>query len=121
VAENHKNDLLLWYYANGDSAMVATNVAVSTPQIAEFCQKWEIKELALFGSVLRSDFRTDSDIDVLVVFADDGRWDLWQFLEAQDELAAIFGRKVDLVEKKNITNPFRRHHILSNMQVIYAA
>ena len=101
--------------------MVAMNVTVSPQQIAEFCRKWEIKELALFGSVLRPDFRTDSDIDVLVVFANDNRWDLWQFLEAQDELAALFGRKVDLVEKKNVTNPFRRHHILSNKQVIYAA
>jgi predicted nucleotidyltransferase len=97
------------------------NVALPTQQINAFCRKWQIKELALFGSVLRDDFRPDSDIDVLVVFADDARWNLWEMFQAQDELAEIFGRKVDLVEKKNVVNPFRRHHILTSKHVVYAA
>ena len=77
--------------------------------------------MSLFGSVLRDDFRPDSDIDVLVVFSNEAVWDLWKVIEAEDELGAILGRKVDLVEKKNVVNPFRRHHILSNKQLIYAA
>ena len=89
-------------------------------RIDAFCMKWGIRELALFGSAVRDDFRPDSDIDVLVVFAESAGRDLWKLIEAEDELGAIFGRKVDLVEKKNVVNPFRRHHILTNRQLVYA-
>lgn len=89
--------------------------------IAEFCRKWKVKELALFGSALREDFRPDSDVDVLVVFEEDAAWDLFDHMKAEEELEEIFGRAVDLVDKKAIRNPFRRHHILSNHDVIYAA
>jgi len=89
--------------------------------IAAFCRKWRVKELAIFGSALGEDFRPDSDVDVLVVFQDDARWDLFDHMKAEEELEQIFGREVDLVEKKAIRNPFRRHHILSNHEVIYAS
>jgi predicted nucleotidyltransferase len=89
--------------------------------IAEFCSRWKIQELSLFGSVLREDFRPDSDVDVLVVWRDDAEWDLWDHLHAEDELADILGRPVDLVEKSALRNPFRRHHILNHREVIYAA
>jgi predicted nucleotidyltransferase len=55
--------------------------------------------MALFGSVLSDEFRSDSDIDVLVSFKDDDGWGLFDFVDMIDELKAIFGRKVDLVEK----------------------
>ncbi|MFH0938740.1 MAG: nucleotidyltransferase domain-containing protein [Planctomycetota bacterium] len=87
--------------------------------IAEFCRKRHIKELSLFGSVLRDDFRSDSDVDVLVVFGDDADKDLRTYLETEEELRAIFGRDVDLVEKSAVRNPFRRHHILNNREVVY--
>jgi hypothetical protein len=89
--------------------------------IAEFCRKWKVKELAIFGSALGNDFRPDSDVDVLVVFEDDAKWDLFDHMRAEDELERIFGRELDLVEKRAITNPFRRYHILRNHEVIYAA
>ena len=89
--------------------------------ITEFCRRWQVKELAIFGSALGDDFRPDSDVDVLVVFQDDAEWDLFDHMKAEEELKQIFGREVDLVEKKAIRNPFRRHHILSNYEVIYAA
>jgi predicted nucleotidyltransferase len=89
--------------------------------VAEFCRRWQIKELSVFGSAFGADFRSDSDVDVLVVFQDNAEWDLFDHMKAEAELKQIFGRDVDLVEKGAIRNPFRRHHILNNREVIYAA
>ena len=74
----------------------------------------------MFGSVLTDTFRPDSDIDVLVEFADDAEWSLWDIVYMQEELEGIFGREVDLVEKRALRNPFRKHHILKTHEVIYA-
>jgi len=90
-------------------------------RVADFCRRWKVTEFALFGSVLRTDFRNDSDIDVLVTFAPDATWTLLDFVTMQDELRDIFGREVDLVERDALHNPFRRRAILNNLQVIYAA
>jgi uncharacterized protein len=90
-------------------------------QIEDFCRRWKIKEFALFGSVLREDFRPDSDIDVLVTFEPDGGITFDNRVEMLDELTEIFGREVDLVEKGTIRNPFRRHDILTTKEVVYAA
>ena len=89
--------------------------------VAEFCRRWQIAELALFGSVLRDDFGPDSDVDVLVRFADDAPWSLFDMVTMQDELRELLGREVDIVEKDAIRNPFRRHTILAANKVIYAA
>lgn len=89
--------------------------------VAAFCQKWKVTELALFGSVLREDFTADSDVDVMVTF-DDPFWpSLWEWPQMMDELQVIFGRRIDLVEKKSITNPVRHHHIMKSHEVIHAA
>lgn len=88
--------------------------------IAAFCRKWEIVEFALFGSVLTDDFRPDSDVDVLVTFAENQSWSLWNLVEMKEELGAILGREVDLVEKSSLRNPFRRHAILVTKRVVYA-
>jgi len=98
-----------------------TAISLDREQIAEFCRRWKVKELAFFGSVLREDFRADSDVDVLVTFAPDAPWTLWDLSRMREELAAIFGREVDLVEKKGLRNPFRRQAILAGKSVIYAA
>jgi predicted nucleotidyltransferase len=90
-------------------------------QIAGFCRRWNVTEFSLFGSVLRDDFRPDSDVDVLVVFAPGTRPGWRDWWEMEQALAAMFGRKVDLVERKAVTNPFRRHHILKTRRVVYAA
>lgn len=97
------------------------NIEFPADAVADFCRRWKITELALFGSVLRDDFRPDSDIDVLVTFAPDAGWSLFDHVTMQDELAEIFGRPVDLVVKAAVTNPFRRHHIMRNHRVVYAA
>ncbi|MBE0535635.1 MAG: nucleotidyltransferase family protein [Phycisphaerae bacterium] len=96
-------------------------VALPHRQIKDFCLKWKVSEMALFGSVLSDNFRPDSDIDVLVSFQNDAEWGLFEFVDMSDELEAIFGRKVDLVEKEAMRNPFRKQAILAAHEVIYAA
>jgi predicted nucleotidyltransferase len=96
---------------------------LNTPpeRIEAFCRKWKITEFALFGSILTDEFRPDSDVDVLVTFAEDARWTLFDVGDMREELREIFGREVDLVNKKALRNPFRKHHILSHKRVFYAA
>jgi len=90
-------------------------------RIAEFCRKWKVSELALFGSVLRDDFRSDSDVDVLVELQPGHGLDLYDWVDMIEELEAIFGRKVDLVAKGGLKNPFRRREILRTAEVVYAS
>ena len=97
------------------------HIDIPRENIVAFCQKWKITEFALFGSVLGGDFQPDSDIDVLVTFAPGGGITFDNRVEMFDELSAILGREVDLVEKRAIKNPFRRHAILSSKEVVYAA
>lgn len=100
-----------------------SNLRIDIPheEIAEFCRRWKITELALFGSVLRDDFGPDSDIDVMVSFAEGASWNLWHLMDIQEELEGVLGREVDLVEKRALRNPFRRYEILRTKQVVYAA
>jgi predicted nucleotidyltransferase len=100
---------------------MTTRVPIDRHRIAEFCRRWKVTEFALFGSVLRDDFRPDSDVDVLLTFEPDAPWTLWDLSRMRMELEEIFDRKVDLVEKKALKNPFRRHAILAGQRVIYAA
>jgi hypothetical protein len=90
-------------------------------RLSLFCGKWNVKELAVFGSFLRGDSRPDSDVDILVSFDRNAHRDLFDLVAMQDELQVIFGRNVDLVEKEGLRNPIRRAAILENCQVIYAS
>lgn len=98
-------------------------IRITLPQkkIETFCRKWKVSELSLFGSVLSEEFRPDSDIDVLISFMADAGWGLFDFVDMLDELEGIFGRKVDMVEKEALRNPFRRKRIISSKEVIYAS
>src|SRR5947208_6530101 len=89
--------------------------------IDAFCRRWGVRELALFGSVLREDFSPQSDVDVLVAFAPEARRSLFDLVEMREELAELFGREVDLVSQRGLRNPFRRHEILNTRQILYAA
>jgi predicted nucleotidyltransferase len=93
--------------------------------IVEFCRKWKIREMSLFGSVLNpAEFRDDSDVDVLVVFEPGPRdWGSWgsKWEEMSLELEAIFGRKTDIVQRSLVKNPFIRYSILTTRRKIYAA
>jgi len=90
-------------------------------EIESFCRRWRIVEFALFGSVLREDFGQDSDVDVIVTFSESAHHSLFELVTMEKELSGIFGRKVDMVEKSAIRNPFRRSEILKTMELVYAA
>jgi hypothetical protein len=101
-----------------------TSISVPSKPIKDFCRKWKIIELSLFGSVLRDDFRPDSDVDVLVSFAPEADWGLLDHETMEDELSAILGRDVDLVTRRAVersTNRLRRDSILNAAEAIYAA
>ncbi len=95
------------------------NLKKKEKQISRFSKKWLIQELALFGSVLGTDFNTQSDVDVLITFKPDIPWSSFDWIDMIEELSVIFAQKVDLVEKSSLRNPYRKKHILENMQVIY--
>ena len=97
---------------------------ISQSQIAKFCERWRIEEFALFGSVLRDDFRPESDLDVLVTFASEANWSLLDHLRMERELSILLNRKIDLFTKRAVErshNGLRRHEILETAKVIYAA
>jgi predicted nucleotidyltransferase len=92
--------------------------------IAAFCRRWQITELAIFGSALRDDFRPDSDLDFLVTFAPDAPWTLFELGAMQQELADLLGRKVDLIEKTSVERShsrIRRRDILQHADPIFVS
>ena len=101
--------------------MKELHVPVPRDRLEAFCRKWGVAELSLFGSVLREDFGPDSDVDVLIEFAPDSGRNLWEWPDMEDELSALFGRRVDLVSKRGLRNPFFRRRILDAREVVFAA
>ncbi len=102
------------------------NAHIDIPQdeIAAFCKRWQVTELALFGSVLRDDFGPESDVDVLARFEEEARHTLFDLDRMEEELTTIFGRKVDLVCWRGVEqsrNYIRRKAILQSTETIYPA
>ena len=91
------------------------------PYLRVLVDQFSPDEVILFGSYAYGDPRADSDVDLLVVFETNARWDLWDLFHLENEVEALLGREVDLVEKAALRNPFRRHEILTTRQVLYAA
>lgn len=101
-----------------------TRIKFRQDEITAFCKRWQIVELALFGSVLRDDFGPESDVDILVRFAPTVEPGLRDWPTMKRELAAILGRDVDLIERRSVEisrNYIRRKAILDSAQVVYAA
>jgi hypothetical protein len=101
-----------------------TRIELPRAKIAEFCRRHSIRRLDLFGSVLREDFRPDSDVDVLVEFKPGLEPGLFQFSAMEQELEEILGRKIDLVERDSVEdseNYIRRQHILKSLEPVYVA
>jgi hypothetical protein len=93
-------------------------------QIKELCDRWQIAEFALFGSVLRDDFKPTSDIDVLITFAPNARKGLLTLARIKHELEELLGREVDISTRRSIEqspNTIRKHNILQSAQVLYVA
>ena len=103
--------------------MTITAIKLPMEKITEFCHKWQVTEFALFGSVLREDFHSNSDIDVMVHFHSNAHPTFLALERMETELKTIFHRDVDLITRQGIENSrnyLRRHEILSSAQVIYA-
>ena len=109
---------------NEESIPSTARIRVSEEEIASFCRRWKIRELSFFGSVLREDFRADSDIDALVTFGPDADWSLLDVIGAELELSDLLGRPVHLANRTSIErsdNWIRRQAILSTARRFYAA
>lgn len=106
------------------SRLYTDRLQVTDEQLADFCLRWKITELALFGSALRDDFGPNSDVDMLVTFAPSADWSLLDHMQMEEELASLLGRKVDLVSRRAVDaseNWIRRREIQRTAQVIYAS
>ncbi len=101
----------------------ATRMGLTADRFRDFCVKWRIVEASLFGSALREDFGPESDIDLLVVFADDAKWTLFGIVKLKLELEELVGRDVDIVERSALEKSDRiaRDEILRDAQRIYVA
>ena len=103
---------------------MSPHIDIPRDEIAAFCKRWKVTELALFGSVLRDDFGPDSDVDVLVRFKEEARHTLFDLDRMEEELSRMLGRQVDLIERVGIEqsrNYIRRKAILGSAEVVYAA
>ncbi len=99
-------------------------IPIDAQKIRAFCEKWQIVEFALFGSVLTGEFRPDSDIDVMVEFTRDAPWTLLDMVDMEDELRSLFGRRVDLLTRYSVEhseNYLMRKSILEGARTVYAA
>ncbi len=98
-------------------------IEILAEDLAAFARRWKVAELGLFGSAARGELRDESDIDVLVTFAPEAGWGMFDLVHMQDELAALLGRPVDLVEREAVeTSPnyIRRKSILESVVPLYA-
>ena len=105
---------------------MTTDLQIDLPMeaIADFCKKWQIREFAVFGSVLRDDFGPDSDIDVMVTVDDAATWTLIDHVRMKDELESLLHRRVDLLTRRSVEqgqNPLRRRDILASARVVHSA
>ena len=104
--------------------MTVTDFGVSEEQIAQLCRRWKIARLAVFGSAVRGELRSDSDLDLLVAFRADADWTMLDHYAMEEELSRLFGRDVDLVSMQAVQenpNHMTRRHILDSARQIYAA
>ena len=100
-----------------------TEIPIPTAQLSEFCCRWKIAALRVFGSILRDDFNPHSDLDLLVTFAPDADWSLMDHVAMEEELAGIIGRRVDLVSQRALersANWVRRNAILESAEPYFA-
>jgi len=88
--------------------------------IGSLCRRYHVRELAVFGSALRGDFSSDSDIDLLVEFEEDAQIGFLALSRLQRELSALLGRRVDLVPRNGL-KPTIRQQVLSDAELLYAA
>ncbi|MGV3720314.1 MAG: nucleotidyltransferase family protein [Actinomycetota bacterium] len=99
---------------------MSARIEIDREQLAEFCRRNHIRRLSLFGSVLRDDFRPDSDVDMLVEFAGDARVGLFDMARMEIELSEWMGREVDLRTPAELSRYFR-DEVVGGAELMYAA
>jgi uncharacterized protein len=107
-----------------EAVMGSLNIDLHRHEIVEFCTRWKVTELSLFGSAVRGELTPQSDVDVLVKFDNNLRPGLSELDEMSRDLSEIFGRSVDLVEQTAVessSNYIRRQHILQSAEPVYVA
>ncbi len=103
--------------------MVKHGIELDSEAIRDFCRRWKVRELSVFGSILRDDFRPDSDVDFLIEWMDDTEWDLFDLVHMQRNLKKIVGRPVDLLTRYSVEHDPSiafRQSVLSGTERIYA-
>ena len=103
--------------------MLVHGIDLGSEAIREFCAKWKIRELSVFGSILRDDFGPTSDVDFLADFDETADWDLFDHLDMEEELSSLVERPVDIVTRRSVEsseNRYRRTSILSTAEPILA-
>jgi len=103
---------------------INSKLSIDEAKLADFCRRWLIRQLAVFGSARRPDFRSDSDVDVLVTFSPQADWSLFDHVTMESELSDLVGRKVDLVSRKAVeasSNWIRREAILTGAEPLFDA
>ncbi|MBD3404637.1 MAG: nucleotidyltransferase [Candidatus Lokiarchaeota archaeon] len=99
---------------------MSVQIDIPKEKISEFCKKHGINKLMLFGSVLRSDFSEESDVDILVEFDSESIPTYFELSAMQDELSSILGRKVDLRTPNELSHYFRER-VMTEAVVQYHA
>ena len=97
--------------------------SLDTKDIAPFCKRWKVREFAVFGSILRDDFKPESDVDVLITFIPTAEWGLFDHVQMRTELESMLDRKVDLVTRRALEqtqNQLLRERIMSSAKVLFS-
>jgi len=100
--------------------LLQKHLSVEPATIGELCRRHGLRELSIFGSVLREDFSAESDVDILIDFEPGREMSIELYLAIKDDLEALFGRAVDLVQMHLLSNPYRRYEILRTRENLYA-
>jgi hypothetical protein len=102
--------------ADPDIDITNRHIPVPEESIRSFCRKWNVTRFRLYGSILRDDFRHDSDVDVMVECDPEAKTSFSDLLSMQEELEALFSRKVDLADRRSVEqseNYIRKHGMFS--------
>lgn len=96
-------------------------IALTRKDLEYIISKYAIKEISVFGSSIRNDFTSESDVDFLIEFSHSEKISLFDILDIQDYLQTITKRKVDIVEPAALVNPYRRAAIMNSREPLYVA
>ena len=101
--------------------LMTNGITITEKDIEFIVNKYNVKELSIFGSSIRDDFKTTSDIDLLIEFNDSQNISLYDLLDIQEYFEKITKRSIDIVEPAGLSNPYRKEAILKSKEILYVA